>query len=79
MGTELAKVVAMIGKKVMWKVEGMKVPVEIMDIKVAYGKVRYLIKSEFGGEKWVDGDRIYEIGTNVAKTAFEVVKEFFIP
>lgn len=79
LGIELVKLVAAIGKKAVWRVQGMKVPVEVIDVKVAWGKAFFLIKA--GGDnasKWVTEDTL-TVTNEIVKGAWQVIKEVILP
>lgn len=49
---ELAR---MIGKKALWKAGTMAIEVEILDVRIVYGRVQYLIRPVSGsGEDWTE-------------------------
>ena len=55
---------ALIGRKGFLPVEGgdMSIMVEVRDIKIAYGRVLYLVKPIEGkGSKWVNSERVHLI------------------
>lgn len=55
-----------IGQKALLRIEAFSVGVEILDVKTAYGNVRYLVEPLTGvGEAWVDETRISAIGEDV--------------
>jgi hypothetical protein len=57
--SEIIKMAADIGKKAFWQVEGLKVPVEVLDIRKVWNRVDYLCKPFYGnGEKWISEERI---------------------
>lgn len=77
-GLDLVKIVAAIGKKAIWHVQGMKVPVEVLDVKVGYGKAFYLVKTGVGdATKWVSEDSV-SVMHGVIKGTFEVIKEWVL-
>lgn len=50
---------AVIGSQVTWKVEGMNVPVTVVDVRKVFARIDYLCIPVGGsGEKWISTDRI---------------------
>jgi hypothetical protein len=79
LGAKLIEAVGLIGKKaVLYTKDGFATKVNVLDIKVAWGKIRYLVKDEFGnGELWVSEDRIEALSH--VKTALNIIKEVLLP
>lgn len=59
----IAQLAQAVGKLAMLRVEGFQVQVEILDIKQAYGNIRYQVVPTNGmGTAWVDESRLTNIG-----------------
>lgn len=72
---KLIEIIARIGKKAIWRKDGMDFPFIIEDVKLAYGKVLYKVK---GADKWVSDDNVI-IANDAIKTTWEIVKEALTP
>jgi hypothetical protein len=80
---ELAEVVASVGKKALYHTGGMKFPVVVENVKVAYGKVYYYISNGVGEGKWTTEDCLEVMSSEKTKAIFgtikEVLKEVILP
>lgn len=77
LGSELAKVVGLIGKKVVWHINGMDTKVMVKDVRIEWGRVRYLVESDLGTTKWVDQDSIREISMAVVHSVVDFARHLF--
>lgn len=83
LGSKLIEVVGAIGKKGVYHTNGMNFPVNIEDVKVAYGKVYYYISNGIGEGKWTTEDCLDVLASEKSRAVFgtikEIAKEFIMP
>lgn len=74
-GQEMAELVSQIGKSGVYYMNGLRTHVKIVDVKTAYGKAYYLIKTSMGDTKWTTEDCVGFLTSEKAQAVYSVAKE----